>query len=90
MVNESNMSIGNKYGDCVVCCYNCGSVGPLFQVAHRNEDGGVTGYLFLCSKCHPHIIGWGVKLVELEALKDMAGYKVALLAHYFKLQKGSI
>jgi len=43
--------IGNRYDDCELACWHCGTQTGLMQVAHRNSLGQVVGYLFLCGDC---------------------------------------
>ena len=68
-MNTEEQTIGNKYGDCIIACYNCGVTDHLFQVAHRDEKDMVCGYLFLCNKCHSHLIGKGVSLIDEAELR---------------------
>jgi len=49
--------IKNRYEDCKLACANCGDAKHLMQVAHRNDDDSVVGYVFLCKECLPIIEG---------------------------------
>ena len=49
--------IGNKNGDFQLACMACGIRAELMQVAHRNIDGFIVGYLFLCGACQPIVSG---------------------------------
>ena len=65
--------IGNRYGDCELACFYCGTQTGLMQVAHRNSLGQVVGYLFLCGDCLK-VVGsnYSVSLMKVEthAKKD--------------------
>lgn len=53
--------IGNKYQnfkDSHVACISCGIDAGLFQVAHRNREGGpIVGYIFTCEQCFSGLVG---------------------------------
>ena len=62
--------IENKYGDCELACFHCGAKVDLMQVAHRDCNGFIAGYLFLCKKCLPIIGGkYSVSLSEIQTGK---------------------
>lgn len=59
--------IGNRYGDSKVACFHCGANADLMQVAHRDSNDFIIGYLFLCDKCLPVIGGkYSVSLSEIQ------------------------
>lgn len=59
--------IGNKYQDCELACFGCGEKTDLMQVAHRDMNNFVVGYLFLCNGCLLRIGGkYTVGLNEIQ------------------------
>lgn len=38
-------------------CIKCGSIHGLEMAAHRNNNGGVTGYIFTCQDCKGRVLG---------------------------------
>lgn len=66
--------IGNKYGDCELVCFDCGVKADLMQVAHRDCNEFVVGYLFLCKECLLRIGGnYCVSLSEIQTSVPMRG-----------------
>ena len=66
--------IGNRYDDCIIACYWCGRKTDLMQVAHRDYNDFIIGYLFLCEECLPIVGGrYCVSLAE----RDIKGVKDA-------------
>ena len=62
--------IGNKYGDCELACFGCGGKSDLMQVAHRDMNDLIVGYLFLCTECLARIGGsYTVGLNEIQTGK---------------------
>jgi len=64
--------IGNRNNDDfkLACCW-CGTKNHLMQVAHRDCNDSVIGYLFLCDECLPIVGGnYTVSLVQVQAGKD--------------------
>jgi len=65
--------IGNKYQDCELACFDCGKKSDLMQVAHRDMNDFVVGYLFLCNLCLARIGGnYSVFLSEIQRNKEVA------------------
>jgi hypothetical protein len=58
--------VENRYGDCELACVRCSTKDNLMQVAHRDNNNRIVGYVFLCGACLP-IIG-GRYTVSLEPL----------------------
>ena len=59
--------IENKNGDFKLACIGCGVKENLMQVAHRDCNDRVVGYLFLCDECFPVIGGkYSVSLNEIQ------------------------
>ena len=57
------MKIGNRSGDEYrLACISCGSESGLNQVAHRNTQGQITGYVFTCQECKPVVFGSDLNL----------------------------
>lgn len=50
-------NIGNENGDFELACCRCGTKADLMQIAHRDSNGIVIGYLFICRYCLPIIAG---------------------------------
>lgn len=63
--------IENKYGGCELACFWCGTKTDLMQVAHRDANNFVVGYLFLCGGCQPIVGGnYDVSLSEIQTGKS--------------------
>jgi len=71
---EKQGQIGNKSGDeYSLCCVYCGINAALQQVAFRNTQGKVIGYVFTCRICEKKIFG--------ETLAEILGYLPVEEAH---------
>jgi len=61
--------VGNLSGDeYSLSCVRCGSINDLHQVAFRNVNKRVIGYVFACRGCEPLIFG--------KSLAEILDYRV--------------
>lgn len=54
----------------IMGCINCGKDSELYMLAHRNKEGLVCGWIFVCHECFGLVAGNDIQVKVMEASDD--------------------